>query len=243
MFTVATVVAAAVVATTTCIDTVFFPPPSLSFLHRSKRLTRVFEHMRNRYQVKMKMDQSTKFLLRQRNTLETGYTLENLWAFAQKYALALLLGIFIALVWSNVDDASYQRFCGPAHHGAALTNDTNSSAAHRMLLSSSSATGSGSSCPAPKPTILGLSFHGHDVTLNFLVNDVLMTLFFGLAVKEITEAFEKGGSLHPMSKAINPLIGTCTARTLYCCGGWQCWLFCVELGNVSLLFTVGCALR
>ena len=122
------------------------------------------------------MDQSTKFLLRQRNTLETGYTLENLWAFAQKYALALLLGIFIALVWSNVDDASYQRFCGPAHHGAALANDTNSSAAHRMLLSSSSATGSGSSCPAPKPTILGLSFHGHDVTLNFLVNDVLMTL-------------------------------------------------------------------
>lgn len=158
------------------------------------------------------MDQSTKFLLRQRNTLETGYTLENLWAFAQKYALALLLGIFIALVWSNVDDASYQRFCGPAHHGAALANDTNSSAAHRMLLSSSSATGSGSSCPAPKPTILGLSFHGHDVTLNFLVNDVLMTLFFGLAVKEITEAFEKGGSLHPMSKAINPLIGTCPPR-------------------------------
>ena len=35
-----------------------------------------------------------------------------------------------------------------------------------------------------------------------------MTFFFGLAVKEITEALQHGGSLHPVSKAINPLIGT-----------------------------------
>jgi NhaA family Na+:H+ antiporter len=65
-----------------------------------------------------------------------------------------------------------------------------------------------SSCSSPKPTILGLTFNGHDVTLNFLVNDVLMTLFFGLAVKEITEALQEGGSLYPVSKAVNPLIGT-----------------------------------
>jgi len=54
-----------------------------------------------------------------------------------------------------------------------------------------------------------LQVHGHDVTLHFLVNDVLMALFFGLAVKEIAEAFQPGGSLYPPGrKAVNPLCGT-----------------------------------
>ena len=56
------------------------------------------------------------------------------------------------------------------------------------------------------PTLFGLSVHGHDVTLHFLINDVLMTLFFGLAVKEIAEAFQPGGSLYPPGRrAVNPL--------------------------------------
>ena len=61
----------------------------------------------------------------------------------------------------------------------------------------------------PHPTLFGLSVHGHDVTLHFLINDVLMTLFFGLAVKEIAEAFQPGGSLYPPGRrAVNPLCGT-----------------------------------
>ena len=35
--------------------------------------------------------------------------------------------------------------------------------------------------------------HGPHATLHFLINDVLMTLFFGLAVKEIAEAFSRVG--------------------------------------------------
>lgn len=49
---------------------------------------------------------------------------------------------------------------------------------------------------------------GHDLNLHFLVNDIFMVLFFGIAAKEITDAVLPGGSLNPPSKAINPLLGT-----------------------------------
>jgi NhaA family Na+:H+ antiporter len=53
-----------------------------------------------------------------------------------------------------------------------------------------------------------LQVFGHDVTLHFLVNDVFMVLFFGIAAKEITESCLPGGSLSPMKKAINPILAT-----------------------------------
>ena len=46
------------------------------------------------------------------------------------------------------------------------------------------------------------------VSFHFLMNDIFMALFFGIAVKEITESVLPGGSLNPVSKAINPLLGT-----------------------------------
>ncbi len=48
---------------------------------------------------------------------------------------------------------------------------------------------------------------GH-LNLHFLMNDVFMVLFFGMAAKEITESVLPGGPLNPVSKAINPLLGT-----------------------------------
>jgi NhaA family Na+:H+ antiporter len=53
-----------------------------------------------------------------------------------------------------------------------------------------------------------VALFGHDLTLHFLVNDVFMVFFFGIAAKEITEACLPGGSLNPVSKAINPLLAT-----------------------------------
>jgi NhaA family Na+:H+ antiporter len=53
-----------------------------------------------------------------------------------------------------------------------------------------------------------LSVFGHALTLHFLVNDVFMVFFFGIAAKEITEACLPGGSLNPVAKAINPLLAT-----------------------------------
>ncbi len=49
---------------------------------------------------------------------------------------------------------------------------------------------------------------GFGVTLHFLINDIFMVLFFGIAAKEITESCLPGGPLNPPSKAVNPLLGT-----------------------------------
>jgi NhaA family Na+:H+ antiporter len=54
----------------------------------------------------------------------------------------------------------------------------------------------------------GLSVFGHALTPHFLVNDVFMVFFFGVAAKEITDAVMPGGALNPPSRAINPLLGT-----------------------------------
>jgi NhaA family Na+:H+ antiporter len=45
-------------------------------------------------------------------------------------------------------------------------------------------------------------------TPHFLINDIFMVFFFGIAAKEITESVLPGGDLNPPSKAINPLLGT-----------------------------------
>ncbi|MGH0037638.1 MAG: Na+/H+ antiporter NhaA [Myxococcota bacterium] len=52
------------------------------------------------------------------------------------------------------------------------------------------------------------SVFGHVLDLHFIVNDVFMVFFFGIAAKEITEACLPGGSLNPPRKAMNPLIAT-----------------------------------
>lgn len=49
---------------------------------------------------------------------------------------------------------------------------------------------------------------GHPVTMHYLINDIFMIFFFGIAAKEITESALPGGDLNPPSKAINPLLGT-----------------------------------
>ena len=54
----------------------------------------------------------------------------------------------------------------------------------------------------------GASLLGHDVTVHYLINDIFMVFFFGIAAKEITESLLPGGDLNPPSKAINPLLGT-----------------------------------
>ncbi len=43
---------------------------------------------------------------------------------------------------------------------------------------------------------------------HFLVNDVFMAFFFGIATKEIVESILPGGALNPPRKAVNPLLAT-----------------------------------
>ena len=58
--------------------------------------------------------------------------------------------------------------------------------------------------------IMHWSPFGHESHFNFhfLMNDLFMALFFGIAAKEITESCLPGGALNPPKKAINPLLGT-----------------------------------
>ncbi len=54
----------------------------------------------------------------------------------------------------------------------------------------------------------GVGMFGYEFNFHFLMNDLFMVLFFGIAAVEITQAVMPGGSLNPISKAINPLFGT-----------------------------------
>lgn len=92
-------------------------------------------------------------------------------AWAQKYALPLVIGVCIAMVWMNIDEKSYH----------SVTHD---------------------------PIVEGFQILGHDVSMHFLVNDIFMCFFFGLAIKEVTEALLPGGSLSPIRRATNPLMAT-----------------------------------
>ena len=54
----------------------------------------------------------------------------------------------------------------------------------------------------------GTTLFGHHLTTRFLINQVFMVFFFGVAAKEITESVLPGGALNPAGKAINPLVAT-----------------------------------
>lgn len=46
------------------------------------------------------------------------------------------------------------------------------------------------------------------LSIHFLTNDVFMVIFFGIAAAEITKSCLPGGDLHPMGRALNPLLAT-----------------------------------
>lgn len=100
-------------------------------------------------------------------------------AVAQRYSLPLLLGIVVALLWANLAQDNYEYIFGVDH-----------SKSHVM------------------PFGEGAILFDHPITLHFLVNDIFMVFFFGLAAKEVTEACLPGGSLNPPRKAMSPLIAT-----------------------------------
>jgi NhaA family Na+:H+ antiporter len=68
---------------------------------------------------------------------------------------------------------------------------------------------------------------GRAVDLHFLVNEVFMVFFFGIAAKEITESCLPGGSLNPIRKALNPLIATAGGvigpALVFLTGLWLCF--------------------
>lgn len=102
------------------------------------------------------------------------------WNFLTNYSLLLVLGALIGLVWANIDAASYHRVVE-----FVLIEDF----------------------------LLG---HPHEeggdvvrtLTVHFLINDILMALFFAIAGKEVWEAIALERGPLRGRKALTPLIAT-----------------------------------
>lgn len=64
--------------------------------------------------------------------------------------------------------------------------------------------------PGSYNLLLEYSFVGHDAHFDtrFLINEIFMSLFFGLATKEVVESMLPGGDLSPIRRAVNPLCAT-----------------------------------
>ena len=113
--------------------------------------------------------------------------------FVTNYSLLLIIGALLALVWANTDPYG--------HHHVVETplwaNDWVGARYEYWL----KAYGEGAKELIAEPTQRVLSLH-------YLVNDVLMALFFAIAGKEVWEAIAlREGSLRG-GKALTPLIAT-----------------------------------
>ncbi len=103
----------------------------------------------------------------------------------QEFSIPLIVGVFAALFAANLAPDWYHHWWGEIH------GDPSGHGEHGAGVWN-----------------LGFSLFGHQVGLHFLVNDIFMVFFFGIAAKEITEACLPGGSLNPIKSAINPLVAT-----------------------------------
>ncbi|MEM6777951.1 MAG: Na+/H+ antiporter NhaA [Planctomycetota bacterium] len=124
-------------------------------------------------------------------------------------SLLLIIGTLVALIWANVAASrgsdSYHHFVdfdvtsfwsGGLHvdHGAADHGTPVAMNSH-------------------EPAILAqegeTSTAGHhSLTLHFIVNDILMALFFAIAAKEVWESLLPGGALSNPRRAATPLMAT-----------------------------------
>ncbi|MGM0557168.1 MAG: Na+/H+ antiporter NhaA [Myxococcota bacterium] len=98
----------------------------------------------------------------------------------REFSAFLLAGTVLALVWANLDPGSYTSFIDDA-----LVNEGD------LLW-----------------PVAELFAHGKAFSFHFIVNDMFMVLFFGIAGKEVSESFLPGGALSSLKKAAMPAVAT-----------------------------------
>lgn len=102
------------------------------------------------------------------------------WSYISDYSLLLISGALIALIWANIDPASYH---GLVHFVLWTGGPIGALESHDGVT-------------------------GRVMTLHFLFNDVLMAFFFAIAAKEVWEGIVlRDGALRGR-KALTPLIAT-----------------------------------
>ncbi|TWU07715.1 Na+/H+ antiporter NhaA [Stieleria varia] len=147
-------------------------------------------------------------------------------------SLLLVSGAVIALIWANVahknNSTSYQDFIHydvrtlwgggdhPSHDAETQTNDTDDVVA-TDLAPAPAETGAPDAVETGEPKKSGhggdakgaaAEGHHHWYNLSFIINDVLMALFFAIAAKEVWESLLPGGALSNPRKAATPLLAT-----------------------------------
>jgi len=128
----------------------------------------------------------------------------------------LIAGAVAALVWANLDSESYNRLVhydvatifgaehdAGAHEAAGDHGDDHHEAADHSAHDTHDA-------DTHAATDQHGSEHGghHGLSIHFIINDVLMALFFAIAAKEVWESLLPGGALSNPRKAATPLLAT-----------------------------------
>ena len=142
-------------------------------------------------------------------------------AFLYENSMFLIVGAVAALIWANVAPDSYHHFIhldltgGDNHHAAPVHDDTEDGESRNASEGTVAATEDTSSDDSDD-TVAATDEIGedaptdeqHGITLHFLINDILMAIFFAIAGKEVWEAMLPGGALSDPKKAATPLLAT-----------------------------------
>jgi NhaA family Na+:H+ antiporter len=150
----------------------------------------------------------------------------------QEFSIPLILGVFVGVLVANIgaknDDGApappantiyYKLVHTPIHKIATVFSETEHGHDHKEGHDDDSDHKAGhaetkdhDSAHAGEDAHAGDDHGGHGwehyLTLHFLINEIFMVFFFGIAAKEITESTLPGGALNPLKNAINPLLGT-----------------------------------
>lgn len=133
----------------------------------------------------------------------------------QRFSAFLLVGTVIALIWANTNYDAYHDFID----ARLISPDTlavweQAGGLKAMLaglyekiaylLAHDPATHEGLKRYAETHQVEA----PHTFNLHFIVNDLFMVLFFGIAAKEVSESFLPGGALSSLSKASMPAVAT-----------------------------------
>ncbi len=135
----------------------------------------------------------------------------------QDFSIPLLAGVVVALFVANMNPGRYDQivhgthtfFTGEEYHGHSASHDDHDSqgADEHAADDHADEANHGDTLSAAEPHEPE-AWWKHYTSMHFLINDIFMVIFFGIAAKEITESCLPGGALNPPSKAINPLLGT-----------------------------------
>jgi Na+:H+ antiporter, NhaA family len=132
-------------------------------------------------------------------------------SFVFENSIFLIGGSIIALVWANVAPDSYDHFIHHdllgSEHAAAEPKAEGSEEETPAEEAAEESVGEEAADGESQEEADDAS-HGHNFSLYFLINDLMMAFFFAIAGSEVWEALLPGGALSNPKKAATPLLAT-----------------------------------